>query len=1023
MSPRGYFCLSGVGTHDKGVCRKLGLDNLDGVPAELGTMRQTLLSLGLEEHLMFTTEERRHDWLARDLRNSDVPPGIETLVIYCTGHGIVEDTRFALLLPDGDTFSPTRLVTPFGNDKWTSLREIVLIVDACSAEPGLDAALAEARTVNTRTSLKGFWGIGASRRREKARQSTFANAFADVVKRSVRPSWTVSDLDPGALANEVNKAVGPAQNVWLADGHPAEPCTALPNPCHQNPVPPRGLLPLPADWAARARGVADANLPGFFFTGRTTLLSDLRTHLTSDDDEPVVVVTGRRAAGKSALLGHLVLTSHEAGRRALPGEVRTAWPELPVLPVAGRGDPSQVTGMLFRGLAGTGDLEDILQLAPKPLGVVLDDLDETADPEEWARLFATLRSVPGVRVVVGMPASSPVCLAGSARIHDLDDLAVQSADEVREYLRKQFRLAVPNAGDIDRELDALAPRAGAEWEVAVSVTLRRVTDGEASVNGYRARAARELDAAAHRVCRERVGAMLGEKARGIVSALSALCGCGEAVALPAPEWAAAASPPGGPRVDTEDVVLAAQLMRSLVEARPAADGTPLWRARFGHPEGGGLPTPEEFLQRLPQVTGWQTVNWREVNPGVLELVSRAAALGLIPGRLIDDPAFLLGVPPEVASKALQQLDGNRGDRARRSRMWRLVPRNAPDADRAFLLRIGAERFDVKSLVHSFRTFRGAEPSPGVDWVQPDRARTTRLTGMTATAAGPHAAVVTMHDDNTLAFWNPVDGSNLRSPVSVLGAPRDVTAAVVEDRPVALVSTWQHGIWRVPCDEDTAPTPLQELAPPRAGGDDGIRLIPLLLTLHPSGVVVVAAGTDVWIGRLDTGAALRRLATTDSELLAVRTAGPLEAPVAWLVPASGRVRRLRLGEVPGPAMSPFPVPQRPLAVTVSEAGDQALIVDVGGGLHLRGAGRESTALTAPRNAETRVVALDDATVVVGGSAGHSAGWLDIRRWARPAAISRLPLDDAAVEIALQGKDRLLVARACGLLSLNLAGRHD
>jgi hypothetical protein len=287
--------------------------------------------------------------------------------------------------------------------------------------------------------------------------------------------------------------------------------------------------------------------------------------------------------------------------------------------------------------------------------------------------------------------------------------------------------------------------------------------------------------------------------------------------------------------------------------------------------------------------------------------------------------------------------------------------------------------------------------------------------MAATAAGPRAAVVTVQDDDSLAFWDPSDGTSLRGVVSVPGTPQDVTVAVVRERAVALVSTWQRGIWLVPCHENTAPTPVPELVPPRSGGDTETRTVPLLLALHPSGQVVIAAGTNVWVGGLGTGDAVRKLATMDSELLSVQTAGPVAAPVAWLVPESGRVRRLRLDGGHGPAVVPFPVPRRPLTAAVSEAGDRALIVDVTGGLHLRGTSGEGAVSRGIFSSEVRAAALDASTVVVGGSAGHS-GWLEIHDLTSLAAPSRVPLDDAAVDIVMHGEDRMLIARTSGLLSM-------
>jgi hypothetical protein len=753
MTTPGFFCLSGVGRYDAEIRAEEGIRDLPGVPAEIRTMRQALESLGLTEHLPFSEDERPHDALERGLRRA-VLPDAQTLVIYSTGHGALESTRYHLLLPDGMPFEPARLIAPL--ERWGGLREVVLIVDACSAEPGLDAAQAEMRRANTQTSRTGFWGIGASRRLETARQRSFATAFAATVTRDSRPSWTVSHLDPEAIANKINRALGPEQTVWLADGHPATPCQVLPNPRYQVPSRPSGL-PIPADWATCARGVATPDQPGFFFTGRHAALHALREHLMSDGD-PVAVVTGGPGSGKSALLGHLVLITDDDGRRALPGAVRLDWPALPVTIAAARGGPSRVTGTLTRklgeardvaSLAGSTELTDLaemLRLAHKPVGIVLDDLDEAAGPQPWAPFFDLVRSVPGVRVVVGLPRGSAIRVPGSPRVCDLADLDDSAGQDVRDYVGLQVRLAVPGAREeeIRRVADVLARHTGPEFEVAVALTgLPEPARGEPPAGDYLTEAIGAVDRAAHRVCRTRLAAALGDKAAPIVSALSALCSLDDAIALPEEEWAAAASAPDGPPVEAADVAAAARLMGSLAENRPTAGGAPRWRARFGHPGASGYPRPDVFLQRLPQVAYPGAADWRSADPSVLVLVAHAAGLGLIPVRLLDDPAFLLEAPAALVSKAIKQLRSDQAERSRRSRMWRLIPRDAPAADRALLLRIGAQRFDVKALVTALEAAtRGAaagdwQPAQAIDWVQPDRSRDTRVIQVAATAPGPH----------------------------------------------------------------------------------------------------------------------------------------------------------------------------------------------------------------------------------------------------------------------------------------------
>ena len=231
MSSRGAFCLSGVGTYDDRVLSDGDLENLDGVPAELKTIRRSLSSLGLEEIVPFDEgeEERGHDKLAEELLYHDPPANVETLVIYCTGHGILKSGRYRLLLSKGGLFDPTALITALEHERWKNLKDVILIIDACQAEPGLDAALTSTRMVGAQTSLLGFWGIGASRRLEQAQQRSFATAFAHAVEQAARPSWTRPHLDPQAIrtlgghrrfrASEIRRYLAEAEHAE-GDLHP-----------------------------------------------------------------------------------------------------------------------------------------------------------------------------------------------------------------------------------------------------------------------------------------------------------------------------------------------------------------------------------------------------------------------------------------------------------------------------------------------------------------------------------------------------------------------------------------------------------------------------------------------------------------------------------------------------------------------------------------------------------------------------------------------------------------------------------
>jgi hypothetical protein len=129
--------------------------------------------------------------------------------------------------------------------------------------------------------------------------------------------------------------------------------------------------------------------------------------------------------------------------------------------------------------------------------------------------------------------------------------------------------------------------------------------------------------------------------------------------------------------------------------------------------------------------------------------------------------------------------------------------------------------------------------------------------------------------------------------------------------------------------------------------------------------------------------------------------------------------LLLGSGHDPALALFPIMSRPLAAAVSEAGDQALIVDVTGGLHLRGTSGEDALPRRIHSSDVRAAALDTSTLVVVGGTANRPGWLEIHDLTSAASPSRVPLDEAAVDVVLHG-DRMLIARASGLLSMRCAG---
>lgn len=75
-------------------------------------------------------------------------------------------------------------------------------------------------------------------------------------------------------------------------------------------------------WEPRSRGVVQAHDSGFFFAGRSEAYAALLGHM--EDSVGLLIVTGRRGSGKSALIAHMVVTSCPRYLTLLTSEAETA---------------------------------------------------------------------------------------------------------------------------------------------------------------------------------------------------------------------------------------------------------------------------------------------------------------------------------------------------------------------------------------------------------------------------------------------------------------------------------------------------------------------------------------------------------------------------------------------------------------------------------------------------------------------------------------------------------------------------
>jgi hypothetical protein len=367
-------------------------------------------------------EDEFHDSDGRShFRDSDA------VIVYATGHGMSQDDGgHRLVLSSSDpgkvatTLESARLV------EWLkdTVRYALVVIDTCYAGQAIADLHAYGDLPN------GWLVLSTAGKTATAGQDVFAQALSDYLD-ELRRAGSHGPVEPyleaTSFVGAIREKLGAVRLVDHGYVRPG-PSPCLPNPMYdpaaETRVPTAAALQelallqsdIDAHWGPRARGVAAADAPGWFFTGRAAVLRRLVEFVTGSPG--LLVVTGRAGCGKSAVLSRLVTFAdprfaeeHAALIASVPPDEVPPRDSVDVAVVA-TGKRVEDVVQQIAGALGLGridrpaDLGQALIERGESTTVVMDALDESPEPGRLATLVSDLGQTGVVRVVVGIRSSA-----------------------------------------------------------------------------------------------------------------------------------------------------------------------------------------------------------------------------------------------------------------------------------------------------------------------------------------------------------------------------------------------------------------------------------------------------------------------------------------------------------------------------------------------------------------------------------------------------------------------------------------
>jgi hypothetical protein len=786
------------------------------------------------------------DWLTDQARRPD-----DLVVVYYSGHGVTRGGRHYLLTRDsvernlaGTALATEEFAWMLGED--SAVQQLLVIVDTCYAGRGAQdlgrvaAQLAEVRT-GVETAGSGLWFLAAARPRDEADEGVFAEALEVAVNRP-RTGLTQPYVSLDTLVSEINevfvqRALAQQARVGAADASGQAPF--IPNPDY-DPGAPVGLdleslarlrqarEDFTAHWLPRARGVALASDPGWYFSGRTRVLRELVTWLSDPDaDHRARVVTGGPGSGKSAVLARLVTLAEPQTRATAPllrAPAGTVPPEggIDVAVHARNKTLAEVVAALAAGIgAQVTTPEELLQaLAARPRRrvVVIDALDEASVPEELTGglLQPLLDQAPvsGLRLLVGTRWPLVRTLGPRTVVVDLDDPAYLELGDLAGYVAQVLlaelepEVASPYRGrrELAEEVAwAVARRASPTFLIARLVARSLVTADEVvdvSTAGWHERLPATVGHAFDAYL-ERFGAD-EQRVRDLVTPLAWAEGAG----LPWEQlWAPLARALSGNDGYSDDDI--GWLQRAagayLVESREGSRSV----YRLYHQalaEHLRDQTRQTELQGRIALTLISCTpagadgrpDWLATHPYIRTHLATHAAAGERLDELLDDVRFLMAVDPDRLLRALPRATTHHARLAAavyEGSVHQLRAR--PLGEAAAYLEMTARQYGADDLADRVAHLPISTPwsTRWARWwaVQPHRLAGRHKGPVGAVAVAElegRPVVVSGSDDHTVRVWDLGRGTPVGEPLTGhRTGVRGVALTELEGRPVVVVSGW------------------------------------------------------------------------------------------------------------------------------------------------------------------------------------------------------------------------------------------